>query len=289
MSASIYRENGIYGVYGHSLTEKDAYLFGKALGSRLAGHTLAVGGDVRLSTMTLKEEAVKGLITSGCMVMDAGILPLPALAFAGSSCDAAAVVMVTASPRPARYNGFKVYMQDGPLPAKEIADLRSAVVRRKDFVYRGGRVDRISSMLSYLDHLESSANRRQGGRIVLDCGHGTCSAVAPRLFRGLGYDVVERFTGIDGAFPDRNPALTGRNVAALGRAVVACDAELGIAFDDDGDELALVDGNGREMNWGAVGDGFCCMEQTAYGCHDALLTAILVLEALNSTWLEDTE
>ncbi len=286
MSSSIFREKGIYGKYGHTLTERDAYLFGKALGRRLTGHTLAIGGDVRLSTITLKEEVIKGLITSGCAVMDAGILPVPALAFAGEACEASAIVMVTASPRPARYNGFKVYMQDGPLSAEGIAELKLAVTRHKDFIYRGGRVERIAPMLSYLHHLESAAGFRQKGRIVLDCGHGVCSAIAPRLFLGLGYTVVERFTNIDGAFPDRNPALTGRNIAALGRAVAVSGATLGIAFDDDGDELALIGGDGREISRNACGR-FCSMEQTAYGCNDALLTAILMLETLNSTWLED--
>jgi len=286
MSSSIYREKGIYGKYGHTLTERDAYLFGKALGRRLSGHTLAVGGDIRLSTITLKEEAIKGLITSGCVVMDAGILPVPALAFAGEACEASAIVMVTASPRPAQYNGFKVYMQDGPLSAAGIVDLKLAVTRHKDFIYRGGRVGRISPMLSYLHHLESIAGPRQKGRIVLDCGHGACSAIAPRLFLGLGYDVVERFTDINGAFPDRNPALTGRNIAALGRAIAVSGASLGIAFDDDGDEMALIDGDGREISRNAYGS-FYSMEQTAYGCNDALLAAILMLEALDFTWLED--
>ncbi|MDI6870818.1 MAG: phosphomannomutase/phosphoglucomutase [Bacillota bacterium] len=260
---SIFKACDIRGVYPDELTVQFAADLGRAVGTVLGGGPVAVGGDVRVSTPALKQGLLTGLFETGCQIVDLGILPTPAFYFAKRQLAIPGGVMVTASHNPARYNGFKITLGDWPITEEEIVRLQTLIEQRSFAERPGGTLVTLDLLPDYRDHLKatlSGIRDEHAGtlpvppnpippdqtRVVLDCGNGCYSRIAPELFAELGYDVRRLFSEEDGAFPNRepNPAIAA-NLAALCRKVPEEDATLGVAFDGDGDRVAFVDERGR--------------------------------------------
>ncbi|OAT80716.1 phosphomannomutase/phosphoglucomutase [Desulfotomaculum copahuensis] len=240
----IFKPCDIRGVYNRELTERDARNLGLAAGSYIHAQTVLVAGDVRLSTPALKAALCNGLTAAGCRVIDAGILTTPAFNFAVRHAGTAAGIMVTASHNPPEYNGFKIVFAGRPVQPAELT-LLEQIITGRDFVTGRGSYRRDETWLSRYRNYLTGHFKPGRLKVVLDCGNGACSLIAPHVFRSLGYQVTELYCTPDGRFPNRppNPALP-ENLRDLRRRVVAEDAAAGIAYDGDGDRVALVDESG---------------------------------------------
>ena len=241
---SIYKDCDIRGIYEKEFDETTAYLIGRAIGSKMMGKNIAVGGDVRVSTPVLKCELIRGVLESGANVADLGMTPTPLFYFAIKRCSLDGGVTVTASHNPPQYNGFKLMLGKEPVASGDIADIRRRV-EQEDFTQGAGLLTTQRADEAYIDSLIGRFGRG-GIKVVVDCGNGTMSDVAPRAFEALGYEVIRLFCEFDGSFPNRppNPAVY-ENLADLREAVIRHGAALGVAFDGDGDRVVFVDDAGN--------------------------------------------
>lgn len=244
---SIFHACDIRGVAGKDLTAEVARKIAWAVGSKLTGQKVVVGGDVRLSTPGLQKIMLEGLAESGCQVIDIGTVATPVFYYALKRTGADGGVMITASHNPAQYNGFKLVFGPQPVSEEDIA----AIARLVDSGARVQGQGSITSLPIVDSYIADTVGKARKGslRVVLDAGNGATAAIAPPLFRKAGYEVVELYCEPDGAFPNRppNPALA-ENLAALGKKVRESGAAIGVAFDGDGDRVAFVDENGRAVD-----------------------------------------
>ncbi|MBU5483922.1 phosphomannomutase/phosphoglucomutase [Clostridium sp. MSJ-11] len=241
----IYKECDIRGVYIEEFDGKDAYHIGRAIGTLIHGKTVVVGGDVRVSTPILKELLIQGLINSGIRVMDIGRVTTPALYFAKDYLKTYGGVMVTASHNPAKYNGFKIILGNDPITPEEINSIKD-IVDKKEYLNEEGKRSLINIDEEYKEYIKNLIGEKGNIKVVIDCGNGTTSKLAPEIFREMGYEVKELFCEFDGSFPNRepNPAAYS-NLKKLQQTVLENKADLGVAFDGDGDRVVFVDDKGR--------------------------------------------
>jgi phosphomannomutase/phosphoglucomutase len=241
---SIFKSCDIRGVFGDELTADTARRLGRALASRWPGTTVVVGRDLRPSSPELATALIDGLVASGAQVTDTGEVPTPVLYYAKRQHGFAVAVMVTASHNPPQYNGFKLMWGDLPVSPEDIATLADEMAAG-DFVTAQGSVRHLAVVDAYLSFIRSLCPTLQPRRVVVDCGSGSMSTVAPGLLGQLGIAVIPLYCQPDGRFPfrDPNPAIA-RHLTNLCHAVVDQGAELGLAFDGDGDRVIAADGRG---------------------------------------------
>ena len=254
LSAHIFKACDIRGLAGTEITADTAYRIGWAVGVLakgklgLEGPRIFVGGDVRPSTPELMSAAVDGLLTSGCSVVDLGIVPTPAFYFAIETMGADGGIMVTASHNPAPFNGFKLRVGRMPITPEEIEEVRRLAETAPSTAQRAGTVARTDILPAYEEHILSTAPAPKPLSVVVDCSNGCYSEIAPKLLRRLGMQVHELFCVPDGTFPGHppNPAVAS-NLNALCRKVEDVGADIGVAFDGDGDRVAFVDSRGKPV------------------------------------------
>ncbi|KHO61415.1 Phosphomannomutase [Thermoanaerobacter sp. YS13] len=246
---SIFKACDIRGIYKEDLDEEKTFEIGRAFGTMIEGKDVVVGGDVRLSTPSLKKKIIEGLILSGSKVIDIGTLPTPAFYFAKRHLNTYGGVMVTASHNPSKYNGFKIIFGDLPVREEDIEDLEKLTKIKK---YRDGKGELITKPMleeyeKYILRFFHPITKRL--KVVIDAGNGVCGPTAIKLFTNLGYDVEPLFCEMDGNFPHRepNPAIE-ENLKYLKKKVVESNADFGVAFDGDGDRVAFVDEEGRVLS-----------------------------------------
>lgn len=244
----IFKACDIRGVYGDDLTDEIVYRIGRALGTILGGKSVIVGGDVRRSTPSLKAEVLRGLVESGAEVLDIGIVPTPVFYCARRHLGLEPGVMVTASHNPAEFNGLKIVL--GPLPITD-EELRGVGDLAKRGAFREGRgsisaLDIIPEYRRFITSVLPVEQQAHLVKIVIDCGNGCNSELAPDLFRRFGFPIKELYCTPDGIFPNRNPnSADPGNLDGLIRTVRSAKADVGVAFDGDGDRVAFVDNRGR--------------------------------------------
>ncbi len=242
-------ENGmseIHGVYGREITPDFAHLLGQAIGTRLAGGRLVVGGDARPSTPELKKALIAGVLSTGCEVYDVGTLPTPALYFAKDRLWADGAVMVTASHRPAVENGFKITLGKLPTTEIEVQELLEAVHYGGPFASGAGHLFTHDILGPYTSFLIARFIPADPLAVVVDALGGCMGQVVVPTLRFLQYRVIERNctpdNGIDPPDPGRPEHRT-----ALGRAVLTHQANLGVAYDGDGDRVVFVSEQGSVL------------------------------------------
>ncbi len=243
---SVFKACDIRGRYGSELTVGFARALGRAVGAELPGQPVVVGGDVRPSTAALKAALCEGLVRSGCRVKDLGIVPTPAFYFALRALGARGGVMVTGSHNPPGDNGFKISLGPWPITEEALAALARRIADA-DFVKGLGTQESVEIVDRYeVDLLGRFSRLPRALQVVVDAGNGCYSQIAPRVLRALGCDVVELFCEPDGRFPNRdpNPAVAA-NLTLLCETVVAAGADVGVAYDGDGDRVVFVDERGR--------------------------------------------
>ncbi|MCE5286056.1 MAG: phosphomannomutase/phosphoglucomutase [Pelosinus sp.] len=243
----IFQACDIRGIADTELTDDIVYKIALAIGTKLTGKKVVVGGDVRLSTPRLQQTLIEGLVYSGCQVMDIGTVATPVFYYALKSVGADGGVMVTASHNPAPYNGFKLVLGPQPVSEEDVAEIGRLVACGASIPGQGS-VQKLEVVEDYISYIKDKA-KPESLRVVVDAGNGATSLIAPKVFRAIGYDVVELYCQPDGAFPNRspNPALA-ENLERLGDKVRSTGASLGVAFDGDGDRVAFVDENGRALD-----------------------------------------
>jgi phosphomannomutase/phosphoglucomutase len=242
---TIFKACDIRGRYGRDLTPQIAERLGRAVGTELGGRSVVVGGDLRPSTLPLKEALIDGLMRAGCRVVDTGIVPTPAFYFAKEFLEAAGGVMVTGSHNPPGDNGFKIALGQWPITEEELASLRRRM-ELEDFAHGDGSCEHADIVEPYKTFIASKFPTGGDLKVVVDAGNGCYWRIAPEVLGGLGYRVVELFCEPDGTFPGRpsNPAVAA-NLRTLCETVVTTGADLGMAFDGDGDRVVFVDELGR--------------------------------------------
>ena len=244
---SIFKDCDIRGVYPTEITDESAYRIGRALATMHPGARMRVGGDVRLSTPALKDAFIRGLVESGAHVSDMGVIPTPALYYALANSDADGGATVTASHNPPQYNGIKFMFGKEPVTRRDIDALRD-VVAAGDFVQAQGDCASLSILPEYLASLKARFQAKKPLHVVIDAGNGAMSDVAPQAFRQSGYRVTELFCTPDGRFPNRDPnPAEYRHLTAVCAAVRSAGADLGVAFDGDGDRAVFIDETGQAV------------------------------------------
>jgi len=248
IAPEIFKAYDIRGVVDRTLTEEAAEAVGRALGTLGAAkgvRRFVVGRDGRLSGPRLAAALARGLNASGMDVTDIGVVATPMVYFATFHFGTASGVMVTGSHNPPEYNGLKMMVAGDTLAAEAIQDLRRLVESGK-FASGSGRIERADVSEAYLARIAGDVRIARPMKVAIDCGNGSPGAIAPALYRRLGCEVTELFCEVDGTFPNHHPDPSRpENLAELIRTLAASSAEIGLAFDGDGDRLGVVTKGGR--------------------------------------------
>lgn len=250
LAASIFKAYDIRGVVPDTLNEGVAEALGLAFGTQAfqqGEHTVAVGRDGRLSGPALSAALIRGLAAAGVDVIDIGMVTTPMLYFAAHTLCTSGI-QVTGSHNPKDYNGFKMVLGGRAIYGDDIQVLRRMMEVENWQRLDGGRVREVNVGPAYHDRIVSDVKLQRPMRVVIDCGNGVAGASAPALFRALGCEVIELFSEVDGNFPNHHPDPSKpENLQDVIRTLRETGAELGLAFDGDGDRLGIVTRGGNNI------------------------------------------
>lgn len=248
LPAEIFRTYDIRGVVGKSLTPAVVREIGRALGSlgrERSAPTFAVCRDGRLSGPELVDALSGGLTAAGADVIDIGMAPTPLAYFAAQHLGCGSCVAVSGSHNPPEYNGLKIVVANTTLYGDDIQALRTRIERR-DLLSGTGQRSSANVLDAYVERVASDVKLARPMRVAIDCGNGVAGMLAPRLYRRLGCEVTELYCEVDGRFPNHHPdPAQPKNLADLIGTLKSGDAELGLAFDGDGDRLGVVTKDGE--------------------------------------------
>ncbi|MCE3003370.1 MAG: phosphomannomutase/phosphoglucomutase [Xanthomonadaceae bacterium] len=244
----MFRAYDIRGVVGETLTGDVARLIGRAVGSTVRERGLSevvVGRDGRLSGPDLAAELIKGLRQSGCDVIDIGAVPTPVLYFATYHLNAGSGVMVTGSHNPPEYNGFKIVVGGETLAEDAIQALYQRITDGR-FASGTGGLQVMDIADDYVERITGDVQSDRRLKVVVDAGNGIAGAIGPRVLDGIGAEVVPLHCDVDGTFPNHHPDPSDpENLQDLIMSVKRLGADVGLAFDGDGDRLGVVTASGE--------------------------------------------
>ena len=244
---SIFRAYDIRGVVEKTLTVDAVRLIGRAIGSEAlqrGRNEIVVARDGRLSGPILVDALIEGITSTGCDVKDIGCVPTPVLYFATYYLDTQSGVVVTGSHNPPDYNGLKIVIDGETLSGEAIQNLRERI-EDGNFISGTGSVETINVIPDYIERIRGDVNLARPLRVVIDCGNGVAGAVVPDLLRSLGCTLIELFCDVDGNFPNHHPDPSKTaNLTDLINAVRTGHADIGLAFDGDGDRIGVVAADG---------------------------------------------
>jgi len=242
--AHVFRSYDIRGVFGKEITLDFAYKIGQSIGSEALDQgekSIVVARDARLHSEDLTRALIKGILRTGCYVINIGVVPTPLLYFATFHfTDTSSGVMVTASHNPKEFNGFKVVMQNHALSDDGVLELRDRIINQR--LHQGVGEETPREIIGdYIERIFSDVAIAGQVKLVVDAGNAVPGIVAPRLFEELGCEVIPLFCELDGNFPNHDPDPTvEKNLQALIHKVKETNADMGVAFDGDGDRLVVV-------------------------------------------------
>jgi len=251
VTASNFKAYDIRGVVGKTISPAFAEHLGRAFGTEAiaAGEkAVAVGRDGRLSGPKLAAALIRGLVSTGLDVVDLGAVTTPMLYYAAATrgrrgCHSG--IMVTGSHNPKDYNGFKMVLAGRAIYGDDIQRLRTRM-EAEDYVVSAGRSAPMDIVPEYGARITGDCKLKRPMKIVVDSGNGIPGASAPAILRALGCEVTELYSTVDGDFPNHHPDPSKpENLADLIRTVQSTDAEIGLAFDGDGDRLGVVTKDGK--------------------------------------------
>ncbi|MCU0897703.1 MAG: phosphomannomutase/phosphoglucomutase, partial [Burkholderiales bacterium] len=248
LPAEIFKAYDIRGIVGTTLTPAIVEAIGRGLGSEAlaaGGKAIAIGRDGRLSGPELAAALARGIRAAGADVHDIGMATTPMGYFAAYELGTQSAVMVTGSHNPPEYNGLKMVIAGTTLSGDAIQRLRSRV-ERGDVARGEGAYHKVDVRAAYLERVAGDVKLARKMKIAVDCGNGVAGMIAPELYRRMGCEVIELFCDVDGTFPNHHPDPSQpKNLKDLIRALKTTDAEIGLAFDGDGDRLGVVTKDGQ--------------------------------------------
>ena len=247
MNKNIFREYDIRGVYPIDLNEDIYFEIGNAIASKcnqLSIDSIVLGRDGRLSGKSLMNALENSLINNGINIENIGIVTSPLLYYAAKKHSSKSGIMVTGSHNPKEYNGIKMIIDDEPVSGKEIFELIGAP---NNTSIKGTSSVNEDVIDNYIEEVKSkSIQSKDEIKVVIDCGNGAAGVIAPKLFTALGFNVVEIYSEVDGNFPNHHPDPGNpENLKDLSDKVLSEKANIGLAFDGDGDRLGVVDNKGK--------------------------------------------
>ena len=244
----IFKAYDIRGIVGVTLTVENILFIGHAIGSEAKARgldSIVFARDGRLSGPELGKALVTGLLASGMKVIDIGMLPTPTLYYAAAEMTNGTGVMLTGSHNPSNYNGIKMVLGGDTLSGDVIQSLRQRILNN-DLTAGEGSYSNEQVLDKYIDRITSDITLKRKMKIVIDCGNGVAGAVAPKLFTQLGCEVTPLFCEVDGSFPNHHPDPSQPdNLKDLIAEVKKKNADIGLAFDGDGDRVGVVSGDGK--------------------------------------------
>ena len=250
VTPSIFKAYDIRGTTPTTINEPVAEALGLAFGTQalaLGEKAVAVGRDGRLSGPALSAALVRGLVAAGVEVIDIGLATTPMLYFAAATLCSSGI-QVTGSHNPRDDNGFKMVLAGRAIHGEDIQALRRMIEGEAWQRRAGGSVRTVDVLPAYRERIAGDVKLARPMKIVVDCGNGVAGASAPGIFRALGCEVIELFSEVDGHFPNHHPDPSKPdNLRDVISALQQTDAELGLAFDGDGDRLGIVTKDGQNI------------------------------------------
>ncbi|WP_374486633.1 phosphomannomutase/phosphoglucomutase [Zoogloea sp.] len=246
----IFKAYDIRGIVDKTLTAEAVRAIGQALGSEAVARgqkAIAVGRDGRLSGPELAGALADGIRAAGVDVIDVGCVPTPLTYFAAYELGTNSCVSVTGSHNPPDYNGLKMVLGGQTLFGELIQGLRQRIIDGNLVTAaEPGKLTQADVVPAYVEKIVGDVKLSRPMKVVMDCGNGVAGAVAPELFKRLGCELVELFCEVDGNFPNHHPDPSKpENLKDVIRALQETDAEIGLAFDGDGDRLGVVTKDGE--------------------------------------------
>jgi phosphomannomutase len=250
LSASIFKAYDIRGIVPATIDEAVAEALGRAFGTVALGEgerTVAVGRDGRLSGPALSAALMRGLVAAGVEVIDVGMVTTPMLYFAANTLCTSGI-QVTGSHNPRDYNGFKMVMAGRAIYGEDIQALQRMMQTETWSLLPGGSLRQVDVLADYTARIVGDIKLARPLKIVVDSGNGVAGASAPAILRAIGCEVTELFSEVDGNFPNHHPDPSKpENLRDLMVALKAGDADLGLAFDGDGDRLGIITREGNNI------------------------------------------
>jgi len=251
LADEIFRAYDIRGITTTNLTDDVVYWIGRAYAAEARERKqtrIAVGRDGRHSSEALSNALTRGLTEGGVDVLDVGMVPTPLLYFATYALDTGSGIMITGSHNPPEYNGLKMVMAGVTLADERIQALKLRIKENR-LSEGSGDIETMDLNDHYIKRVLEDVAMAQPIKVVIDCGNGVAGLIAPRLIEEMGCEVVTLYCEVDGDFPNHHPdPAEAKNLEDLITVVKAENAELGLAFDGDGDRLGVVTGKG-EIIW----------------------------------------
>jgi len=253
ISPEIFRQYDIRGIVDKDLTVETVELLGKGIGTYFRQHerrAVALGRDCRLSSPSFSGALTKGLLSTGCEIIDLGIIPTPLLYFTIYYKKTEAGVIITGSHNPPEYNGFKMMVGEETLYGEAIQDIYN-IIEKQNFIEEEGSPSTVYEIVpEYQDYVVENVRIEKKLKVVVDAGNGTAGVVAVPIFKRLGCEVIELYCEMDGTFPNHHPDPTLPDALEdLIKKVAESEANLGIAYDGDGDRIGVIDDEGNII-WG---------------------------------------
>jgi phosphomannomutase len=256
INQQIFRAYDIRGIYKKDIDEEVFRRIGFVLGER--GKKFLVGHDIRKSGKNLAMALIEGLVTSGSKVFFCGKSSFGLCYFSGFKLKVFKTLFVTASHLPKEWNGLKINYGDGePVPSKEIEKIKNKVleIEKKEIKFKKAKFKEVNFQKEYilalLDKFPLLKNNKL--KVILDCGNGATSLVAPQIFEKFGFNFIKLFCKPDPNFPNRDPEPNFQSTKTLREMVVFKKADFGVAFDGDGDRGIIIDDRGRYLSGNQLG------------------------------------
>lgn len=248
LATEIFRAYDIRGIVDEQLSDAMLYHIGLAVGTQVKRNgedSIAVGADGRLSSPRLSQALMAGLADTGCRVLNLGAVPTPVLYFGVKTLGTASGIMLTGSHNPSNYNGCKIVIGGHTLANDSIIALYD-LIKLQDYELGIGAIEEHIIDQVYRDRIDSDVKLARPLKVVLDAGNGIAGDIAPKLFKQLGCDVIPLFCEVDGNFPNHHPD-PGKpaNLVDLQAAVAKHKADIGLAFDGDGDRVGVITETGQ--------------------------------------------
>ena len=248
LNQNIFRANDIRGIAYEDLTEEVVQSLGRALGSEAIDRNIQkfiIGRDGRLSSPEIFDWLSSGIMSTGCNVIDIGIVTSPMFYHSTYELNSSSGVVITGSHNPGNYNGFKIVFNNHSTSSEEILNLKQRILE-ENFREGKGTSKKEDIKESYINRILESINLNKNLNISIDCGNGAAGVVAKEVYERLGCNVIELYGELDGSFPNHHPDPSKlENMEDLIKSVKENDSVVGLAFDGDADRLGVISPKGE--------------------------------------------